>query len=193
MILDTILVLVIALAIGIGTAWYMIDEGSALTTGKVGAWSVWYAAGDPKADPYTRAHMARSGRLPITSTSATYYFATTDDIGRELKSDCIYLIEGRPFDAAWWSLTVYDAAGRLIANKARRHSFSGEELIWGTNGRYSIRMASTVQPGNWLPSGDDKDLELVMRVYRPRGANDPSGVGSDNEDRLPSITRESCK
>ena len=189
--LNMLLALVISLVLGLGTAWYMIDTGSALTTERIGAWSVWFASGDPKADPYTRAYMARSGRLPITSTSAKYYFAATDDGGRALKSECVYLIEGRIINAAWWSLTLYDATGRLVANKAKRHSFSGHEIGTGPNGNYRIAMGPSLQPGNWLPSGEGKSLRLVLRVYRPRETANP-GTTVRSHARLPTISRQSC-
>ena len=55
---------------------------SPLTTTKVGPWSGWISEGNPHADPYTRAHVARSGRLPLTSTVARYFVARTDSAGR---------------------------------------------------------------------------------------------------------------
>ena len=66
-----LLIFVLALLLGLSTAWYMIEEGSALTTSRVGPWTVWRSAGKPDADPYTKAHMARAGRLPITATRAS--------------------------------------------------------------------------------------------------------------------------
>lgn len=190
-IFDTLLVLTIAVVIGLGSAWYMIDEGSALTTGSIGPWSVWHSAGNPEADPYTKAHIARSGRLPITSTSATYYFADADGDGHKLVSGCDYLLEGSAFNAAWWSLTLYDETGRLVANKARRHSFAGRELTIHRNGRYRLHLASHVKPGDWLPSGENKKLMLVIRVYGARG---DGGLDKReaNEARLPTIKREGC-
>ncbi len=45
---------VVALMLGIGSAWYMIERGSPLTTTKVGPWASWISEGNPNADPYTR-------------------------------------------------------------------------------------------------------------------------------------------
>ena len=44
---------VVALMLGIGSAWYMIERGSPLTTTKVGPWDGWVSEGNPSADPYT--------------------------------------------------------------------------------------------------------------------------------------------
>ncbi len=85
---------VVALMLGIGSAWYMIERGSLLTTTKVGPWSGWISEGNPNADPYTKAHVARSGRLPLTSTVARYFVARTDSAGRTLTSACEYSDRG---------------------------------------------------------------------------------------------------
>ena len=61
---------VVALMLGIGSAWYMIERGSPLTTTKAGPWDGWITEGNPQADPYTKAHVARSGRLPARSKRA---------------------------------------------------------------------------------------------------------------------------
>ncbi len=75
----------VALILGIGSAWYMIEQGSLLTTTRIGPWKSWLSEGNPNADPYTRAHLARSGRLPLTSTAARYFAADTDSSGRSLE------------------------------------------------------------------------------------------------------------
>src|SRR3990172_9862343 len=53
---------VAALMLGIGSAWYMIERGSLLTTTKVGPLSGWNSQGKPKAAPFTQAPAAPSGR-----------------------------------------------------------------------------------------------------------------------------------
>lgn len=191
-VLRLIAVFVLALLLGLGSAWYMIDEGSAFTTGRIGPWNVWYAAGNPNADPYTRAHFARSGRLPITSTSALYYVARSDSEGELLTADCEYVIEGRPLAAGWWSLALYEASGRLIRNKAGRYAFSNRDLAFRTDGSYQIVLARTARPGNWLPTGDGGKIKLVLRVYVPRGS-DTLVRGRLLDAKLPEILRLSCQ
>ena len=80
--LDVVATFAVALLLGIGSAWYMIDHGSPLTTGRIGPWASWVSEGNPVADPYTKAHLARSGRLPLTSTIARYFVANSDSEGR---------------------------------------------------------------------------------------------------------------
>jgi hypothetical protein len=184
---------IVALMFGIGSAWYMIERGSPLTTAKVGPWSGWVAEGNPNADPYTRAHVARSGRLPLTSTVARYFTARTDSSGWALSSSCEYVIEGGPINARWWSLAVYDDTGGLIDNPSGRHSFNSEEMLRHADGSYRVYLSREVRPENWLPSGaEDRNLVLMLRVYSPR-ESDASGVGLVPGERLPKIERKSCE
>jgi hypothetical protein len=184
----------VALILGIGTAWYMIERGSPLTTVSVGPWKSWLSEGNPNADPYTRAHLARSGRLPLTSTVARYFVANADTRGRTLSSDCEYLIIGSPLNARWWSLAVYDEYGSLIANPSNRYSFNSEEAIRRGDGSLRINLARNARPENWLPGGTepDRDLVLVLRVYGSRDT-DISGIGQVPPDRLPKIERIRCE
>ena len=183
----------VALILGIGSAWYMIERGSPLTTTKVGPWSGWVSEGNPNADHYTKAHVARSGRLPLTSTFARYFVARTDSAGGALSSDCEYLIVGAPINARWWSLAVYDAYGGLIANPSSRYSFNSEEMLRHADGTFRVNLSRHARPENWLPSGaGDQHLVLFLRVYGPR-ETDGSGIGLVPGDRLPKIERKSCE
>jgi hypothetical protein len=184
---------VAALILGIGSAWYMIERGSPLTTTKVGPWSGWVTEGNPNADPYTKAHVARSGRLPLSSTVARYFTATTDSAGRSLYASCDYSIEGAPLNARWWSLAVYDEQGSPIENPSARYSFNSEEMLRHADGSYRINLSRKARPENWLPSGStNQRLVLMLRVYGPR-ETDATGVGLVPGERLPKIERKSCE
>jgi hypothetical protein len=184
---------VVALMLGIGSAWYMIERGSPLTTTKVGPWAGWVSEGNPSADPYTEAHVARSGRLPLSSTVARYFLARTDSAGRTLTSSCQYSIEGSPLNARWWSLAVYDEYGGLIENPSERYSFNSEELLRHADGGFRVNLSSKARPENWLPSGaEGQSLVLLLRIYSPR-ETDGSGIGLIAGDRLPKIERTSCE
>src|SRR5215831_9780310 len=166
----------VALLLGIGSAWYMIEYGSPLTTTKVGPWASWDSEGKPDADPYTRAHVAR-----------------TDSNGHALSSSCEYTIEGSPLNARWWSIAVYDEYGGLIDNPTSRYSFNSEELLRHSDGTFRINLASTARPENWLPSGTDgRTLILMLRIYNPR-ETDSLGIGLIPRERLPKIERKSCE
>jgi len=188
-----IAVFIIALLLGIGSAWYTIEYGTPLTTKRVGPWASWMSEGNPNADPYTKAHLARSGRLPLTSTTARYFLARSDSGGRELTSACDYWIEGSALDANWWSIAVYDEHGSVIENPSDRYSFNSDEAIRRTDGTYRIALANNARPENWLPSGSgpERALVLMLRIYGPR-ETDSSGIGQIPDDRLPKIERKAC-
>jgi hypothetical protein len=184
---------IVALMLGIGSAWYMIERGSPLTTTKVGPWDGWINEGNPNADPYTEAHVARSGRLPLSSTMARYFTARTDSAGRALTSGCQYRITGSPLNARWWSIAVYDEYGGLIENPSNRYSFNDEELLRHADGSFRINLSSKARPENWLPAGSaDQALVLMLRIYNPR-ETDSDGVGLIPGDRLPKIERTACE
>ena len=183
----------VALLLGIGSAWYMIEYGSPLTTTKVGPWAGWDSEGKPDADPYTKAHLARSGRLPLSSTVARYFVARTDSAGHTLTSSCEYTIDGSPLNARWWSLAVYDEYGGLIDNPSGRYSFNSEEALRRSDGTFHINLASKARSENWLPSGtEDQRLVLLLRIYSPR-ETDSLGIGLVPPERLPKIERKSCE
>jgi len=184
----------VALILGIGSAWYMIERGSPLTTASYGPWRSWLSEGNPNADPYTRAHLARSGRLPLTSTVARYFMADTDGHGQALNSECEYSVVGAPLNARWWSLAVYDSSGSLIANPSHRYSFNSEEAIRRADGSFHITLSRNARPENWLPvgHGPGRNLVLVLRIYGARDT-DIRGIGQIPLERLPKIERVRCE
>ena len=107
---------VLAVGGGLGTAAYMIESGSRLSTRTLGPWVTWTTAGRPEADPYTRAHIVRNALLPITSTLELSYVATTDSNGGRLHSACEYAIVMDDLEIAWWGLAAFDGRGGLIHN-----------------------------------------------------------------------------
>jgi hypothetical protein len=180
----------LSLLLGLGSADYLIDDGFALVVSRSGPWTTWISAGSHAADPYTRAHMARSGELPITSASGLTYFATTDGEGRTLRSACDYELVARPLTALWWTIAVFDQNGALIPNKAARHAFSSESLTILSDGTQRIALAPEARPGHWLPSGAGKRLILVLRIIRPVSVTQ---AGDDlNPPNMPIIRRVSC-
>lgn len=191
LILNIVVFTAIALTVGLGSAWHMIDRGSALTTLSAGPWQTWYAAGMQDADPYTKAHVARSGRLPIVSTTAMRFVARTDTTGEPLRSVCYYRITVPEVPALWWSLALNDISGRPIANPADRHAINSDGVVTGLDGVTRIAVAPTARPGYWLPSGEDRNLMLIFRVFRAFDTADVAG-GEVPEEILPQIDRLGC-
>lgn len=189
MIANMLLFLGIAVVGGLGTSWYMIEHGTKLTTQRSGPWIAWSAAGRDDADPYTRAHFLRLGMLPVSTTVALTYHATTDSDGQKLHSSCDYIIEGEEPQAGFWSLAVFNEKGGLIANPADRHSFNSATIMRPPSGRLDIRLARNARPGNWLPIGGAGRFTLVLVLEEPKAAGASSATGPE----LPPIRRIGCR
>jgi hypothetical protein len=181
----------VSLVLGLGSANYMISDGFSLVVGQTGPWKAWVTAGGLAADPYTKAHIARSGDLPITSASGLTFFASTDSGGRELSSYCDYEIVARPLSALWWTIAVFDEDGKLIPNKAARHAFNSQSLTILPDGTQRINLAPEARPGHWLPSGEGHDLILVLRIIRPLNVQQQQETDI-NANAMPVIKRISC-
>jgi hypothetical protein len=181
---------VLAVGGGLGSAWYMIEAGSRLSTRSSGPWMTWSAAGRPDADPYTRAHTVRNGLLPLASTLEITYQAKADSRGGRLQAGCEYAIvmEGIAGEA-WWSLAAFDGQGGLIQNAAERYAFSSASVMREPDGRAIITLARDARPGNWLPIGGGR-VNLVLTVQDAAWA---AAVHEGSGKALPPIQRLACR
>lgn len=181
----------LALGGGLGTAWYMIEGGSRLSTRSFGPWLTWTAAGRPDADPYTRAHTTTNALLPLSSTLELTFRAKADSKGGRLNSTCDYAIVIEDLDPSWWSLAAFDGQGRLIQNAAERHAFNGTTAMREPDGRTVITLARDARPGNWLPSGRSSRVILVLTVQDAAMAAAVHEGGAPKA--LPEVQRLSCR
>ena len=183
--------LAVSLGGGLGSAWYMIEAGSQLSTRSFGPWTAWSASGRPDADPYTRAHTARNALLPLASTLELTYRARADIRGGKLNSACDYAIVVEGLDTAWWNLAVFDTHGRLIPNAAERYAFSSDTVMRETDGRAIVTLARDARAGNWLPIGGGGRIILLFTV---QDATLASAVYEGSYAvHMPSIERVACR
>lgn len=178
------------LIVGFGSAWYMVESGTSLTTVHIGPWSRWVSAASAHADPYTRAHFARRAILPLSSDFSHMYVARRDDERKILHSSCHYEIIGRELPGYWWSLTIFDAQGRLIYNPLRRYGFTSDTVTIKPDGSFAIVLARDTRPGNWVPVGGGGRLAVSFMLL-DLGTRS-LGDDSDAERVLPQIKRVSC-
>lgn len=182
----------IALIGGVWSSWIMVEQGSALYTQSSGAWVLWTAAGRTDADPYTRAHFARQGSLPLSTTAVHAWEARVDDDGQKLHSSCEYVLEGDGLLADWWSLAVFDERGSLIANPAERYAYNTRTAALSPDGGLIVTLAREARPGNWLPTGGAGRLVLIMSRPAPR----PNATAIEIQAArrgLPAIRRITCR
>jgi hypothetical protein len=165
----TLLALVIATAVGLGATWMTATRGTDLGTLTIGAWTARPKTGTADVDPYSRATIARSGELPVG----------TGDV----------IVSGVTPAARFWTLTLYDQKGRLVANSLQRYGFTSQEIIRGADGAFEIRVASRSRAGNWLPTGGIERYALMLRLY-----DTPVGVATrtQRDAPMPSIATAGC-
>ena len=191
-ILNLVVFVVVALGLGLWSSWAMVDRGNTLVTRTVGPWVLWTQAGRPDADPYTRAHMARVGSLPLTTTAVYAWEARADDEGQKLHSSCEYALAGEGLEGEWWSLGVFDDKGNLITNSASRYAYNSSTVALGADGTFIVTLARDARPGNWLPTGGAGSLVLVLSRPAPRPNATAAEIVAAGR-ALPAIRRIACR
>jgi hypothetical protein len=186
----TIFALTTAAAVGLGATWIALTHGTAYGGVTIGAWTAWPKNGTAGIDPYARAMISRSGELPVGSGDGVSFHARTDDAGQALDGRCDVLLSGITPPARFWTLTLYDSEGQLVANSMRRHGFTSQEIVRKADGQFDITIAPRARPGNWLPTGGIDKYQLVLRLY-----DTPVGMAtrSGREAPMPSISRRGCQ
>jgi hypothetical protein len=181
--------LILAAGIGLGATWFTLTRGVAFGALTIGAWTAWPKSGSVDIDPYARATIARTGELPVGAGDGVAFYAHTDDAGHALDGRCTFVVSGMTPAARYWTLTLYDAQGRLVANTIDRHGFTSAEILREDGGRFTITIGPRARPGNWLPSGGIEQFVLVWRLY-----DTPIGVASltTKEGPMPAVARKSC-
>ena len=151
----------------------MVDAGSPLTTERARALGrPGPSAARADADPYTRAHFARLGMLPLSAEMSPTYVACTDSDGSRLHSSCDYVVEGREPGTSWWSLTVFD--DRRPSHRQCRRSATpspATTIALRPDGTFTVTLARDARPGNWLPTGGAGRLALDVHDVRSRHAD----------------------
>jgi hypothetical protein len=188
LLIDIAVAILVATILGFSTAWVAVEHGRIFGAVIVGPWTAWPNAGGPDADPYSVALLARSGEVPLGADEGLAFTATTDSEGAPLSGNCGYRMSGQTPQARLWTLTAYDAAGRLMANAARRAGFHSREILRRADGSLNITVSPEVEPGDWLPIARVEGFQLVLRLYDTPLTTATEFVDID----MPRIDREQC-
>ena len=160
----------VALLLGVGTAWWSLSGILLDARERSGAWSINTAVGSSEADPYLRASVAIGGLLALNKSEAIYFMAVTDDDGRPLTGDCTYEVSGHGLPGRWWSITAYADDHYLIPNDENRYSFNVSSLGLRdapADAGYTFTVAATETGTHWLPVAAGEHFSLTLRVYGP--------------------------
>ena len=184
-----LLALLLATVVGLGATWLTATRGTDLGTLTIGAWTARPRTGTAEIDPYARATIARSGELPIGTGDGIAFLATTDDKKKPLDGRCDVIVSGVTPAARFWTLTLYDRKGHLVANSLQRYGFTSEEIVRNSDGSFAVHIASRARAGNWLPTGGIERYTLMLRLYET-----PVGVATrtQRDAPMPSIATAGC-
>jgi len=189
LILISLLALCLAAVVGVGITWMTATKGTDLGTLTIGAWTARPKTGTADIDPYSRATIVRNGELPIGTGDGVAFTATTDDSRKPLDGRCDVIVSGVTPAARFWTLTLYDGKGHLVANALQRYGFTSQEIVRGADGAFEIRVASRSRAGNWLPTGGLERYALMLRLY-----DTPVGVATrtQRDAPMPAIATVGC-
>ena len=183
--------LVLAGSLGLASAHWLTRADYPFGGVRVGPWLVWPKAGARDADPYTRAVNARTGIIPLAVGEGLVLRATADSAEQALDRRCTYMVGSVTPQARFWTLTLYDAAGRPVQTPLGRSGFTSAELLRDASGAFSISISPEARSGNWLMMPEaGEELSLLLRLY-----DSPASAGSASLDAraLPTIERLECQ
>ena len=179
--------LVLAIALGIGSAYLSVMSLRGTHTIQNGPWTTILESGGANAGMYTRAFVALVGLLALNKDETIYYSAARDSGGAPLDGACSYRIEGRDPDARWWSVTLYAGDHFLIPNPANRYSVSKSNVVRATDGTFVVRLSGAQEANNWIATSRD-GFHVILRLYNPGQTvrDEPAAAP------LPAIVKEAC-
>jgi hypothetical protein len=129
--------------------------------------------GNAGTDSTLRAIVARVGLWANTPAEATYPVASDDSRGRPLTGAHRYALAlaTPPPNRAFWSLTLYDAALHLHANRLRRYALGDrspglQRRSDGSTTIYLQRREPKGHAANWLPAPAGR-FTVNLRIYIP--------------------------
>ena len=165
LLLGSLFALVVAAVVGLGSTYLALSRGAAFGPLTIGSWTAWPKTGTVNADPYAQASIARIGRLPTALGDGVSFTAAADDNGRPLDGRCNVVLAGVTPAARFWTVTLYNVDGELVANSINRSGFTSQEIVRHADGGFEIAVAPRANPGNWLPTGGVERYVLWLRLY----------------------------
>jgi hypothetical protein len=185
----TLFALVVAAVVGLGATYFAISRGAAFGALRIGAWTAFPKTGTQDADPYARAEIARTGRLPVALGDGLMFVARADETGKRLDGRCEVTVAGVTPSARFWTLALYNSEGELVPNSINRYAFTSQEIVRHGDGSFEIVVAPRANPGNWLPTGGIDRYTLALRFY-----DTAVGVATKEgrEIPMPAVKTRSC-
>lgn len=189
LLLGTLFAFAVAAIVGLGATYLALTRGAAFGAFTIGSWTAWPKTGTLDADPYARATIARTGQLPVALGDGVSFTAQSDDSGKLLDGRCDVVLSGITPAARFWTLTLYNVKGELVANAINRYGFTSQGIVRHADGSFVIVAGPRANPGNWLPTGGVERYALILRFYDTAvGVSTKAG----REIPMPAISTRSC-
>jgi hypothetical protein len=189
LLLGSLFALAVAAVVGLGATYLALTRGAAFGALSIGTWTAWPKTGTADVEPYARATIARTGQLPIALGDGVSFTAQADDNGKLLDGRCDVSIAGITPAARFWTLTLYNTDGDLVANSVNRYGFTSQEIVRNADGNFEIVAGPRANTGNWLPTGGVERYALVLRFYDTAvGVSTKAG----REVPMPAVITRSC-
>ncbi len=182
-------VVILALVVGFGSAFWALTGAFPLGREKAGAWSYWPDVGSESVDPYALAMINRDAMLPLGGSEGMELLATRDTAGNLLNTDCSYRVGATMPRARFWTLTAYGAGGGFMPDAGDRSGFTSSDIIRNEDGSFAIMLSHETKAGNWLPLTGQERFVLVLRLYDVPAA---AGRITVEPQLLPQIERLEC-
>jgi hypothetical protein len=176
-VLVVVLGVVVGAVLAFGTALVLITTQVPAMQTTVNGWSTTLTCGEASNGIRLKAACALALPMVNLSQEAAYYTTKVDGVGHTLSGAHDYLMHfppgGLPPNNAFWSLTMTDPQGHLVANPSNRYSVSDRSgLVPNADGSIDIYIQNAAPAGhesNWLPALSG-DFMLWLRAYQPGAA-----------------------
>ncbi|MFT3809279.1 MAG: DUF1214 domain-containing protein [Micropepsaceae bacterium] len=180
--------LVVGIAIGLGSLWYMVFKAKPPSFAVNGIWRTNLDAGSAANDAYSRLQIAVTSILALNRTETIYFEANADAEGQPLTAACDYTLHGPAPDARWWSVTAYGPDDMLIHSASDRYSASAASVETAADGAISIALTPDGSGPNGIATGND-GFVLLLRLYNPSDAV----AAAPDAAKLFAITKGNCR
>jgi hypothetical protein len=168
---------IVGSVLALGTGLLLIAAQAHAMQTTVNGWSVTMQCGQAGNGILAKAACALTLPMVNLPEEAVYYTTTVDGAGQTLTGQHAYLLHfppgGLPPNQAFWSLTMTDPHGHLVANPSNRYSVGDRSgLVPNADGSIDIYIQPTApaeHAANWLPAPSG-DFKLWLRVYQPGAA-----------------------
>ena len=190
LVVSVLLVFLVAIGGGAASVQFALDRLAGFDALTVGPWTAFPNRGTPDADPYSKARFSRDAELPLGQAEGLAFRATVDSAGTPLRQACSYRIEGKVPAARLW--TLYPAADAAAPPAPRTMPWPGlhsMQILRRADDTFEIVASPAPHPGNWLATGGDGTMTLVLTLYDAPAIGGPGAAQVE----LPQIYRAGCE